>query len=105
MPRSREEDFLIINFALAKEPQACPRGHKIYNFGKPFIGHQYHTFSLSEPCPRLEMMIFKEIHQFYTLGWGVGGIKFQFLVSSIYRCYITYLVKIGPVVLEKKILT
>ena len=37
------------------------------------------------------------------MGWGV--IKFQFLVSSPDKCYIAYLVKIGPVVLEKKMFT
>ena len=26
----------------------CPRGHIIYNLGRPFLGHQYYTLSLTE---------------------------------------------------------
>ena len=36
---------------------------------------------------------------------GVGSSKLQISVSLLYRCYILNLVKIGSVVLEKKILT
>ena len=39
------------------------------------------------------------------LPFGTGVIKFTVLVSLPYRCYIPFLVKIGPVVLEKKMLT
>ena len=39
------------------------------------------------------------------LPWGVGSWNLQFLVSLPYRCYIPNLVKIGSVVLEKKMLT
>ena len=54
---------------------------------------------------------FLEVHQFYTFypkitsPWGRGSWNLQFLVSLPYRCYIPNLVTIGPVVLEKKILT
>ena len=46
MPGSREEDFQrnnafslydLYGLALAQEP--LPRGHEIYNFGRPFLGH------------------------------------------------------------------
>ena len=26
-------------------------GHKIYNFGRPFLGHRYYTLTLSDLCP------------------------------------------------------
>ena len=45
---------------------------------------------------------------YLRLGWrggGGGSGNSQFFVSLSYRCYIPNLVKIGPVVLEKKMLT
>ena len=27
-----------------------PRGHKIYNFDRPFLGHHYYKLSLSDQC-------------------------------------------------------
>ena len=53
--------------------------------------------------------IFKEIHQFQLFTpklppLGDGG-KRIYIFSLPYRCYISNLVKIGPVALEKKILT
>ena len=33
---------------LHKNP--CPGGHEIHNFGEPFLGHHYHTLSLSNLC-------------------------------------------------------
>ena len=34
----------------------CPRGHEIYNFGRPFRGFHYyiHILDFSDPCPRVE---------------------------------------------------
>ena len=58
-----------------------------------------------------EEHFFKEIHQFYTFYPNItsplGGVmKFtQVLVSKPYKCCIRHLVKIGPSVLEKKMLT
>ena len=57
MPRSREEDFSrnntfsqydLYSHTIAQEP--LPRGHEIYNFGRPVLGHHYYTLTLSEPC-------------------------------------------------------
>ena len=54
---------------------------------------------------------FLEIHQFYTFypqitsPWGGGVMKFTISCLLPYRCYIPNLVKIGPVVLEKTMLT
>ena len=36
----------------------CPRGHEIYNFGRPFLGHHYYIFGLSDQCLRVEKKIF-----------------------------------------------
>ena len=88
-----------------------PWGHIIYSFGRPFLDHRYYTLSLAELCPG-EEKIFKEILQFYTsysqntppphsLGWGGGHEIYNFL-SSYPTDVIYHLVKIGPVVLEKK---
>ena len=118
MPGSREEDiwrnyafslYDLYDHALAQEP--LPRGHEIYNFGKPFFGHHYYILGLSDLCLGVEKKIFKEIQQFYTFypqitsPLGEGSWNLQFLVSLPYRCYTPNLVKIGPVVLEKKMLT
>ena len=89
----------------------CPRGHEIYNFGRGFLAHHYYIFSLSAICTGVKKKIFKEIQQFYTFypkitsPLGGGSWNLQFFVSLPYRWYISNLVKIGPVVLEKKMLT
>ena len=88
----------------------CTRGHEIYNFGRGFLAHHYYIFSLSARCTGVKK-IFKQIQQFYTFypqitsPLGGGSWNLQFLVSLPYRCYISNLVNIGPVVLEKKMLT
>ena len=38
-----------------------PGGHEIYNFGTPFLGHQYYIHSLSDQRLGVEKKIFKEI--------------------------------------------
>ena len=50
---------MILSNPLCKNP--CPRGHKIYNFRRPFLGHHYYILSMSDPCPRAEKKL---------LGWG-----------------------------------
>ena len=35
-----------------------PRGHKIYNFGRPFLGHHYYILNLSDLCLGVEKLIF-----------------------------------------------
>ena len=42
----------------------CPRGHEIYNFGKPFLGYHYYKPGLSDLCLGGEKKIFKEIINF-----------------------------------------
>ena len=88
----------------------CPGGHEIYNSGRPYLGHHYCINSLFDLCMGVEKIL-KEIHQintFYpkiTSPAGGGGLEIlQFLVALPYRCYIPK-VKIGPVVLEKNMLT
>ena len=39
-------------------------GHEIYNFGRPFLGHQYYIHSLSDLCLGVEKKICKEIMPF-----------------------------------------
>ena len=61
---------------------ACPVGHEIYTFGRPFLDHDhyYHILSL----PLAEMKIFKEIYINFTpflkpkiiYPWDEGFLKF-----------------------------
>ena len=89
----------------------CPGVQEFYNFGRAFFGHYYCLLSFSDLSLGIEKKILQEIHQFYTFypqttsPWGEGSWNLQFLVFLPYRCYIPILVKIGPVVLVKKILT
>ena len=48
----------LYSHALAHEP--CPRGHDIYNFGRPFFCHHHYILSLYGPCTRVEKKILKE---------------------------------------------
>ena len=50
---------------LHKNP--CPRGHEIYNFGRPFLGYHYYILSLSDLCLGVEKKIFKEKVHFYYI--------------------------------------
>ena len=51
--------------ALAQEP--CPRGHEIYNFGRPFFVHHNYilVLGLSDLCLGVEKKICKEIMHFH----------------------------------------
>ena len=89
--------------ATPERKNPCPGGHEIYNIGRLFLGHHYYTLILSEPWPWVEKKIFLPQNYLFW-GWG-GSWNLQNLVSLPYRCYIPNLVKIGPVVLEKKMLT
>ena len=44
---------------LLKNPY--PGGHEIYNFGRPFLGHHYYIFNLSDLCLGVKKKIFKGI--------------------------------------------
>ena len=65
--------------------------------------NHYYTFTFSESCPRVNLfyIFYCNIASF----WGGRSWNLQFLFSLPNRCYILYLVKIGPVILEKKTLT
>ena len=74
MHGSREEDFKrnnafslydLYGHTLAQEPK--PRGHGIYNFGRPFVRHYYYILSLSNLCMAAEKKILKEIMHFHYL--------------------------------------
>ena len=44
-----------------------PRGHDIYNFSRPFLGHNYYKLSLSDQCLGVENIISKEIMHFHYI--------------------------------------
>ena len=50
---------------LHKNP--CPRGHEIYNFGRPFLCNYFYILGLSDLCLGVEKKIFKEIMQFHNV--------------------------------------
>ena len=63
----------IINFhymthmATPQHKNPCPGGHEIYNFGRPFLRHDYYIFSLFDLCLGVKK-IFKEImHNAFSL--------------------------------------
>ena len=67
--------------------------HYIYNFGLPSLANQ-------------DYILWSWVHIYLKIIFPrgrEGGIKISF--SLTYRCNIRYLVKIGPVVLEKEMLT
>ena len=74
---------------------SCPRGHEIYNFGRPCFGH--HHFKLSDPCPGVEKNTFKEIRKSYKFypkiksPWGGGHDICNFVspypTDSIYKIW------------------
>ena len=53
--------------AMPPHKNPCPRGHEIYNFGRPFLGHHYYILGLSDLCLGIEKKIFKEIMHFYYM--------------------------------------
>ena len=91
--------------ATPQNKNPCPRGHEIYNFGKPFF------FIITTQLVCLiytweQRRLFKEIQQVYTFYLKITSpLNLQFLVPLPYRCYLPTVVKIGPDVLEKKMLT
>ena len=103
----------MTNIAMPQHKNPFPGwGHEIYSFDGLFLGHHNYALSLSEPCPRVEKKIFlrhTSILHFISpklpLVGGVGVMNLQFLVSLLYRYCTLNLVRIGLVVLQKKMLT
>ena len=96
------------------EQEPLPRGHRIYNFGIgiPFLGDQYYILSLSDPCPGVEKkdlmkyIIFTShslLNYFSSGKEGEGSCFLEVIVYLFYNYYIPNLVKMGTVILEKKI--
>ena len=56
--------------ATPEHKNPSPRGHEIYNFGTPFLGHDNYTLSLSVLCLEVERKIFKEIMHFHNMKYG-----------------------------------
>ena len=50
---------------ILQEP--LPRGHENYNFLRPFIGHHYNIYSLSDLCLVVNKKILKEIMHFHYM--------------------------------------
>ena len=74
--------------ATTQHKNACPGGHKIRNFGRPILGHDYCKLSLSETCPQIIEKIFKEnsvlpfLPQNYrSFGWDVMEFTISCLLS------------------------
>ena len=44
-----------------KKKNPDPESWNLLNFGRPFLGHHFHTLGLSDPCQGVEKKIFKEI--------------------------------------------
>ena len=44
-----------------------PKGHEIYNFSEPFLGHHNYLLSLSVLCPGIEKKLSKEIIHFHYI--------------------------------------
>ena len=65
---SREKDFekkimhvhYMTYMATPEHKNPYPRGHEIYNFGRPFLGHHYYILSLFALCLRVERRFLKE---------------------------------------------
>ena len=53
--------------ATPEHKNPCPWGHEIYNFGRPFLGHNNYIFGLSDQCLRVEKKIVKEIMHFHYM--------------------------------------
>ena len=51
--------------ALTSESQ--PRGHEIYNLGRPFLSHHYYILSLSDLCMGVKKIFFKETMRFHYI--------------------------------------
>ena len=80
------------------------------NLGRPFLGHYYYILGLSDQCLGVEKKFFKKYSNFtllprnyFLLGWGVMTITITCLLTL--QMLHTKLVKIGPAVFEKKMLT
>ena len=52
---------------MPKHKNPCPRGHEIYNFGTPFLGHHHYIRGLSDLCLGIEKKIFKEVMHFHYM--------------------------------------
>ena len=83
----------------------CSGSHESYNLSKPFRGHHYYTFSLSEPCRKVFSKKYINFTIFTPTLPPLGIIEFTISCFLPYRCYIPNLAKIEPIVLEKKMLT
>ena len=59
--------YYMTYMAMPQHKNPYPRGHEIYNFGRPFLGHHYYIHGLSDVCLGVEKKIFKEIMHFHYI--------------------------------------
>ena len=52
--RRGEETLHFHYMTLPKYKNPCPGGHKIYNYGIPYLGHHYYIFCLPGLCLGVE---------------------------------------------------
>ena len=69
----------------------CPRGHEIYNFGRPFLGHHYYILGLSDLCLGIEKNIFKEIMQFHYMTYMATYRRRFFNFVNSFSLFLNYL--------------
>ena len=102
VPGRREEEciFTIWHEATPYHKNRCPRGHEIYNFGRPFLGYYYYILSLPDLCLEVEKKIFKEVIYSHWLIWpcpslrtpAQGVMKVMILVDPSLVIYTIYIV-------------
>ena len=78
--------------ATPQHKKPCPIGHEIYNFGRPFLGHDYYIISLSDLCLGIKFKKYINLHflpsNYLPLEWGGGHEIYNFL--SPYPTDVTY---------------
>ena len=80
----------------------CSGGHEIYNFGRPFRGHHYYTFRLSEPSRKVFSKKYMNFTIFTPKLPPLGIIEFT--ISCLLTLQMLH-TKFDPVVLKKIMLT
>ena len=43
-----------MTYGHAQHKIPCPRGHEVYKYGRPIVGHHYYILSLSDVCLSVE---------------------------------------------------
>ena len=84
----------------------CPGVHKIYNFGRPFLGHHCNTYSICLVYAQAQRrrLLNKYInHTLYPKIMSLWGKVLKFTISYLLILQMLH-TKFGPVVLQRKML-